>query len=65
MKVGPISHKSKSTFKSGLTELAAHAKQHVAAIDDSTKVTSGTRLTNCPRLWPRTRFEKMSRQFTR
>src|SRR6266851_8649115 len=58
MKVGPISHSSKRTFKSGLTELAAQAKQQVAAIDDSTKVTSGTRLTNLLQLLPRTRFEK-------
>ena len=58
MKFGPIFHSDKRSFKSGLTELASHASQHVAAIDESTKVTSGTRLTNLLRLSPRTRFEK-------
>src|SRR6202051_380350 len=58
MTVVPISHKSTSTFKSDLTELATHAKQHVAAIDGSTKVTCGRRLTNFLRLLPRSRFQR-------
>src|ERR1700722_9785934 len=58
MTVVPISHKRTGTFKSDLTELATHAKQHDAAVDDSTKVTCGTRLTNFSRLWPRSRFER-------
>ncbi len=57
MNVGPISHASKRTFKSGLTELAAHATQHVAASDGSTTVTSAP-LKNLTRLLPRTCFEK-------
>src|SRR6202051_3539276 len=57
MTVVPISHTSKSAFNSGLTELATHAKQHVAAIDGSTKVTCGRRLTNFLRLLPRSRSE--------
>src|ERR1700760_4854368 len=58
MKVEPISHTSKSAFKTGLTELAVHATQHVAAIAESTKVTPGTGHTNLTRLLPRTRFKK-------
>src|ERR1700730_4278732 len=61
MTVVPTSPKSTSTFKSDLTELATHAKQQVAAIDDSTKVTFGTRLTNLSRLSPRSRFERCCR----
>ena len=58
MKVVPISHTSKRTFKSDLTELATHAKQDAAAADDSTKVTRGSRLTNFLRLLPRSRFQR-------
>jgi hypothetical protein len=61
MTVVPTSPKSTSTFKSDLTELATHAKQQVAAIDDSIKVTIGTRLTNLSRLSPRSRFERCCR----
>ena len=56
MKVVPISHTR--TIKTDFTELAAYAKQHVAAIDGGTKVTRGTLLAKLLRLLPQSRFAR-------